>query len=44
VLNVYWFGSFVRVLYDKMFVHGGYVVATEGDVGENGAKKRVKAD
>jgi hypothetical protein len=40
VLNIYWFGSFVKVLYHKLFVNGGYVVADEG---EKVVNKEVKA-
>ncbi len=40
MLNIYWFGSFVKVLYHKLFVNGGFVIADEG---ENVIKKELKA-
>ena len=41
MLNFYWLGSFLKVLYNKIFVHGGYVITVEGDLTEEEIKAKA---
>jgi hypothetical protein len=38
LLNIYWFSSGLKMLYNKLFVHGEYIIHCEGDVAKTSAK------
>ena len=42
VLNYYWFSMACKILYNKLFVHGEYVVDIEGDVAKAEQGKKNK--
>lgn len=41
-LNWYWFSMALKILYNKLYVHGEYVVHFEGDVARAEAEKLEK--